>query len=80
MDERHRPSDELRKWFAHDPNRWKEFESRYREELRRKGDLAQQVHQLEEKHAIVMLLYSAHDERHNQAVALCRYLQGGHSA
>ena len=29
------PSTELRKWFAHDPSKWAEFRSRYREELKR---------------------------------------------
>ena len=28
------PSDELRQWFGHDPVRWKEFEQRYRVELK----------------------------------------------
>ncbi len=30
------PSTELRKWFGHDPDKWKEFQSRYRKELRDK--------------------------------------------
>ncbi len=29
------PSTELRKWFGHDPDKWKEFQTRYRTELRR---------------------------------------------
>ena len=28
------PSDELRKWFDHDPERWPEFRARYRAELK----------------------------------------------
>jgi uncharacterized protein YeaO (DUF488 family) len=28
------PSTELRKWFGHDPKRWEEFCSRYKEELK----------------------------------------------
>ena len=32
------PSTELRKWFGHDPKNWKEFQSRYRKELRKKKD------------------------------------------
>ena len=29
------PSTELRKWFGHDPAKWKQFQVRYRKELRR---------------------------------------------
>ena len=29
------PSDALRKWFGHDPERWEEFQRRYREELQK---------------------------------------------
>ena len=32
------PSTELRKWFGHDPARWKEFQARYRKELGAKQD------------------------------------------
>ena len=27
------PSEELRRWFGHDPARWEEFQARYSEEL-----------------------------------------------
>jgi len=33
------PSDELRRWFGHDPGRWGEFKERYYGELASKGDL-----------------------------------------
>ena len=32
------PSTELRKWFGHDPAKWKQFQVRYRKELREKKD------------------------------------------
>ena len=32
------PSTELRKWFGHDPAKWKQFQARYRKELRDKRD------------------------------------------
>lgn len=71
------PSDELRKWFGHDPARWKEFQRRYRAEL--KGPERQE--QLHELLALVQkgpvtLLYGARDEEHNEAVALRAYLEG----
>jgi uncharacterized protein YeaO (DUF488 family) len=33
------PSDGLRKWFSHSPERWEEFKIRYKEELKNKVDL-----------------------------------------
>ena len=70
------PSDALRKWFGHDPKRWAEFATKYRKELRRKKETVRQLKQLEAEHGTVTLLYSAHDEEHNQAVALREYLNG----
>jgi len=69
------PSDHLRKWFAHDAKRWIEFQRRYREELRAKPELTKQLRELEKTHRTVTLIYSARDERRNQAVALCGFLQ-----
>ena len=69
------PSGKLRKWFGHDPARWSEFQKRYRAELREKPDLTRELKQLEKQHRTVTLVYSAHDELHNQAVALGAFLQ-----
>ncbi|MBZ9995390.1 DUF488 domain-containing protein [Mesorhizobium sp. BH1-1-4] len=69
------PSDELRKWFGHEPERWAEFQERYRAEL--DGNEAA-VARLRALHGEgkVTLLYGAHDEAHNNAVALAGYLRG----
>ena len=63
------PSTELRKWFGHAPERWKEFQARYRAELRKNTE---QVSLLKRKTAkgVVTLLYGAKDEEHNEAVVL----------
>lgn len=63
------PSDALRKWFAHDPRRWHEFERRYRSEL---ADKRQQIRDLAQlaRGGRLVLLYGAHDPKHNQAVVL----------
>lgn len=68
------PSTELRKWFSHDPNKWTEFQARYRKELKSKADL---LAVLKEKTAKgpVTLLYGAKDEVHNEAVVLQALLQ-----
>src|SRR5271163_1147582 len=62
------PSDALRKWFGHDPKRWTEFTARYRKELRAKKELLQEIKKLEVAHGTVTLLYSAHDQLHNEAI------------
>ena len=69
------PSDRLRKWFAHDPKRWVEFQKRYREELRTKTGLIDELRKLERKHRTVTLTYGARDEEHNQAVVLSSVLR-----
>ena len=69
------PSDSLRKWFAHDPKRWTAFAAKYHTELTRKKDLLRKLKTLEAENGSVTLLYSAHDELHNQAVALRRFLK-----
>ncbi len=63
------PSDELRKWFSHDPAKWSEFQKRYRSELRGKAELLESL-RTEARKGTVTLLYSARDEEHNNAVVL----------
>lgn len=63
------PSDALRKWFGHDPVRWEEFRRRYRTELAAKAGLLAELRALAKKGRLT-LVYSAHDEAHNQAVVL----------
>jgi uncharacterized protein YeaO (DUF488 family) len=63
------PSTALRKWFGHDPARWPEFRRRYAEEIRGHPDELAQLRSLARKGPIT-LVYSAHDELHNDAVVL----------
>jgi uncharacterized protein YeaO (DUF488 family) len=63
------PSPELRLWFGHDPQRWLEFQSRYRRELRQKNEELSLLRQLASKRPIT-LIYAARDEQHNEAVVL----------
>ena len=69
------PSTELRKWFGHDPAKWDEFRRRYAAELRQHADLLEQLRALAQK-GPVTLVYSAHDEAHNDAVELRNVLLG----
>jgi uncharacterized protein YeaO (DUF488 family) len=68
------PSDELRKWFNHDPAKWAQFKNKYAGELKDKKDLLKQLKDLEKKHGKLTLLYGAHDEQHNQAVVIAEKL------
>ncbi|MCM2359185.1 MAG: DUF488 domain-containing protein [Geobacteraceae bacterium] len=63
------PSDGLRKWFGHDPGRWEEFRSRYREELKAQGELLERLRNESEK-GTVTLLFAAKDAERNNAVVL----------
>lgn len=68
------PSTELRKWFDHDPARWKEFCVRYRAELRDRKRFLDVIRQRVQE-GPVTLLYSARDEQWNQAVVLQRIVK-----
>ena len=65
------PTASLRRWFGHKPARWIEFRRRYRTELARSG-VKQELKELAclSRKRTITLVYSAADERHNQAVVL----------
>jgi uncharacterized protein YeaO (DUF488 family) len=67
------PSTALRQWFGHDPARWQAFHQRYAAELRPHADLLDTMRALARK-GVLTLVYSAHDEEHNNAVALREFL------
>lgn len=68
------PSAGLRRWFGHDPDKWSEFQRRYRAELEGK---AEAIDTLRERagSGTATLLYAARDEKHNQAVVLKEFLK-----
>ena len=65
------PTTGLRKWFGHDPSRWKEFQVRYAKELQTTdhraflGELAARSRQ-----GVVTLVFGAKDREHNHAIVL----------
>jgi uncharacterized protein YeaO (DUF488 family) len=69
------PSDGLRKWFNHDPERFQEFQRRYRHELRAAGDRISELRS-RARDGRVTLVYGARDEKHNNAVVLAEVLRG----
>jgi uncharacterized protein YeaO (DUF488 family) len=67
------PSTELRKWFGHDPAKWKEFQRRYHAELDANPAACRELLRAATK-APVTLLFSSRDAEHNNVVALRDYL------
>lgn len=68
------PSNELRKWFNHDPVKFDEFTKKYRQELQTNQAFAE-LKSIVAKQNKVTLIYSAKDEQHNQAVVIQRLLK-----
>ncbi len=68
------PSSELRRWFAHDPRKWTEFERRYFDELHEKDELVEHIVEETARQGKVTLLYGAKDTEHNNAAALRDYI------
>ena len=68
------PSDDLRRWFDHDPDRWAEFRNRYMSELKDNRDAVDECLDWVRK-GTVTLLFAARDRDHNNAVVLRDYLE-----
>jgi uncharacterized protein YeaO (DUF488 family) len=68
------PSDELRKWSHHDPERWPEFRKRYAAELAAHPECWKPLLDRATE-GTVTLLYSAHDTERNNAIALKLFLE-----
>jgi len=69
------PSDALRHRFGHEPAKWAEFKQRYAVDLQTHEDAVRAFEAELVRHPRVTLLYAAHDEQHNNALALLAYLQ-----
>jgi uncharacterized protein YeaO (DUF488 family) len=63
------PSDELRKWFSHDPEKWQEFRRRYKKELKGQSELLKRL-KVKAKKENITLLFSARDVKYNNAIVL----------
>ena len=68
------PSTELRKWFGHDPEKWKSFRGRYETEIRHNDDLIKVLKQ-RVREGTITLIYGARDEKHNEALVLKQFLE-----
>lgn len=70
------PSNELRKWYAHDPEMWPEFQKKYRKELRGKSTYISIIKNHEKEHGTATLVYAAKDKDHNNARVIKDKLDG----
>lgn len=68
------PSNDLRRWFGHDPPKWIDFQKRYRAELAGNPNAWKPILEAA-KQGNVTLLYSARDMEHNNALVLKAFLE-----
>ena len=68
------PSNELRKWFNHDPDKWAEFKKRFYTELQGRQDMVDGIISSARK-GTVTLLFGSKEERFNNAAALKEYIE-----
>lgn len=68
------PATELRKWFNHDLEKWKEFSEKYLEELKA-NDIAETFWEAHKKQEKITLVYAAKDEKHCHVLVLLKYLK-----
>ena len=68
------PSDELRKWFSHDPAKWPDFEKRYAAELKKKSDLVERL-RAEAKKGTITLLFASKEAKCNNAAVLKKLIE-----
>ena len=68
------PSNDLRKWYQHDAEKWPEFKRRYFAELTNNQDAVSDI-LINVKRKVVTLLYSSKEKQFNNAVALKEYLE-----
>ena len=68
------PSNELRKWYGHKVEKWKDFSKKYLDEIKENKDTAEKFKDAIKDKKKVTLLFGAKDEEHNQAVVLKEWL------
>lgn len=69
------PSRELRKWFNHEPEKWKGFQERYARELREDTEALAELRKAAHGRSKITLLYAAKDHELNNAQVLKSFLE-----
>ena len=64
------PSNELRKWYNHEPEKWPEFQKKYQTEIAANKEVFEQLKEIVKKEENVTLLYAAREEKRNEAQVL----------
>jgi uncharacterized protein YeaO (DUF488 family) len=73
------PSDALRRWYSHDPEKWPEFRARYITELKHNPAVVE-LQGRAAKSKTITLLFAAKDNLCNNATVLQEFLSGGAAA
>ena len=73
------PSDALRRWYSHDPEKWPEFRARYIAELKHNPAVVE-LQDMAAKSKTLTLLFAANDNLRNNATVLHEFLSGGMAA
>jgi uncharacterized protein YeaO (DUF488 family) len=73
------PSDVLRRWYSHDPEKWPEFRARYIVELKNNPAVIE-LQDMAAKSKTLTLLFAAKDNLRNNATVLHEFLSGGTAA
>ena len=68
------PSDALRTWFDHVPERFPGFRARYREELAAHGEKLDELRRRARSRPVTVV-YAARDTEHNNAVVLAELIR-----
>ena len=68
------PTPALRRWFGHEPDRWRSFAAKYREELAERPDVLRLLDEARRR-GRVTLIYGASDTARNHAVVLREVLE-----
>ena len=70
------PSDALRRWYSHDPEKWPEFRARYIAELKHNPAVVE-LQDMASKSKTITLLFAAKDNLRNNATVLQEFLSAG---
>jgi uncharacterized protein YeaO (DUF488 family) len=68
------PSNELRKWYHNNLDKWSEFKKKYKKELGDNKAAFDELKKVIKQNKVVTFVYSSKEEKHNNAEALKEFL------
>ena len=68
------PSNELRRWYHADLDKWSEFKKKYKKELNENKEALEELKKLVKQNKTVTFVYSSKIEEKNNAVALKEFI------